>query len=371
MPVKICHFTSVHSWNDIRIFQKMCTSLAGNPDFQVTLIAPDAPDQVVNGVHVIGVKKEKSSRAYRFLNLRKKIYEKALEQEADIYHFHDPELIPYGVKLQKKGKKVVFDSHEDVPNDILDKEWIKPSVVRQLISGVYNKYEKRATRRLSGVISVLDQITHKFTGTELLTVHNYPRLEEFGGDVPSAHVLPDRFNVVYNGGLTRIRGIHQLVESMRHLDDSYRLVLMGGWESEAYEKECRKSAGWDKVVYLGHVPTKECFGLLKKCQLGVVLFKAVPNHLNSLPNKSFEFIAAGLPMLMSDFPFWQQEFGEYAHFVDPEQPEAVARRIGEIRTHYSEEMTKVQQLSGRILQEKNWESEARKLEDFYYQLLKS
>jgi glycosyltransferase involved in cell wall biosynthesis len=271
MAVKICHFTSVHSWNDIRIFQKMCTSLAENPDFQVSLIAPDAPDQIVNGVQVLGVPKEKSSRAYRFLTLRRKIFEKALAQDADIYHFHDPELIPYGVKLQRLGKHVVFDSHEDVPNDILDKEWIKPAVFRRIISGVYNRYEKKATRSLSGVISVLDQITHKFSAAKCMTIHNYPRVEEFGSDTPSKHVLPEKFNLVYNGGLTRIRGIHHLVESMQFLNDDFRLILMGGWESEAYANECSQSSGWDKVVYLGNVPTKECFGLLKKCQLGVVL----------------------------------------------------------------------------------------------------
>jgi glycosyltransferase involved in cell wall biosynthesis len=266
---------------------------------------------------------------------------------------------------------VVFDSHEDVPNDILDKDWIKPSFLRHLIARGYNTYEKSATRKLSGVISVLDQITHKFKDTELLTIHNYPRVEEFGSDVPSTHVLPESFKVVYNGGLTRIRGIHHLVDSLSFLNDEVRLILMGSWESETYAQRCMQSEGWGKVVYLGNVPTKECFGLLKKCQLGVVLFTAVPNHLNSLPNKSFEFIAAGLPMLMSDFPFWQQEFGEYAHFVNPEEPKQIAHAIEKIQAHYANEQAKVEQLAGDILARKNWNAEAKKLEQFYYHLLKS
>jgi glycosyltransferase involved in cell wall biosynthesis len=171
-----------------------------------------------------------------------------------------------------------------------------------------------------------------------------------------------------NGRLAKFRNI--LVAGIFENDD-FRLILMGGWENEAYANACSQSSGWSKVVYLGNVPTKECFGLLKKCQLGIVLFKAVPNHLNSLPNKSFEFIAAGLPMLMSDFPFWKQEFGNYAHFVNPEHPEEIARAIQQIHTRYSAELEKVRNVSGNILNQKNWNAEAKKLEQFYYQLLKS
>ena len=371
MKIKVCHFTSVHPWDDIRIYQKMCVSLAKNENFEVFLIAPNADEGKHNGVNVINVEKESDDRLYRFYKLRKKVYLKALALNADIYHFHDPELIPYGLKLQKKGKKVIFDSHEDVPNDILDKEWINPNLLRKLISSFYNLYEKNTTIKLSGVISVLDQITNKFKNKNLLTIHNYPKIEEFESNVESKISLPEKFNVVYNGGLTKIRGIDVMIDAMKYLDDEYRLILMGNWESAEYEKMCKSSEGWEKVIYLGNIPTKECFNLLQQCQLGIILFKAIPNHINSLPNKSFEFIAAKIPILMSDFDFWKDEFKQYANFTSPDKPDEVAENIKKIKSNYLKEIEKVNVHSPKILTEKNWKAEAEKLVKFYHKIYKS
>ena len=365
-PIKVCHFTSVHPWNDIRIFEKECVSLA-EAGFEVHLVAPNAAEGLHKNVHVHSVPNTETGRLYRIRTLTKHVYQKALSIDAEIYHFHDPELLPYGLKLQKKGKKVIFDSHEDVPLDILDKEWIKPGLLRRFISWVYNTYEKRITRRLSGVVSVLDYITEKFAPVRRVTIHNYPRLNDFksGPEIPVATVPPDIFTIVYNGGLSQIRNIDKMVAALQYLDMDYRLLLMGNWESTEYEAKCKSTPGWDKVTYLGNVPLKECFAQVKSAQLGVVLFSKIANHLNSLPNKSFEYIAAEIPMLMSDIPFWEKEFSRYAHFADPDVPQNIAEQIRQIKSNYALEKEKCIVESRRILNEKSWESEEKKLVSFY------
>ena len=75
----------------------------------------------------------------------KMVYLKAKALDCDVYHFHDPELLPYGIKLKKAGKKVIFDSHEDVSAQIKDKPWI-PKIIRGLVSSIYKAYETHCFR---------------------------------------------------------------------------------------------------------------------------------------------------------------------------------------------------------------------------------
>lgn len=364
--IKVCHFTSVHSWNDIRIFEKECVSLA-EAGFEVHLVAPNALEGIHKNVRVHTVDFRPKSRIDRMRRLASKVYQKALAVDADIYHFHDPELLPYGLKLQKKGKKTIYDSHEDVPLDILDKEWIQPGIVRKGLSYFYDRYEKRVAKQLSGVVSVLESITEKFAPVNRVTIHNFPRSEDFPPakqDETDTGTIPV-YKVVYNGGLTAVRGIDKMTAAFSHLDNRFRLVLMGNWESPEFEEKCKNTPGWEKVTYLGNLKLDACFAEVQSAHIGLVLFGKIPNHLNSLPNKSFEFIAARLPMLMSDIPFWQTEFGAYAHFADPENPKEIAAQIAKIAENYPAEKEKSIRESKKILQTKTWDNEKNKLVSFY------
>ena len=113
---KVCHMTSVHPPEDVRIFHKECVSLA-EAGYEVYLVERGESCEK-NGVHIIGLGDLPKNRLKRMTEGAKKVYEKALELDCDIYHFHDPELLPYGLKLKKKGKKVIFDSHENTLEQI-------------------------------------------------------------------------------------------------------------------------------------------------------------------------------------------------------------------------------------------------------------
>ena len=134
--MKVCHFTSAHDTTDVRIFLKECCSLqkAGHDVY----LAGRGESREASGIHVIGCGEPKG-RMDRFLFFSKKVYQKALELDCDIYHFHDPDLLRYIKKLKKKGKYVIFDNHEDVPAQILDKTW-RPGIFRSLVAKVYKKY---------------------------------------------------------------------------------------------------------------------------------------------------------------------------------------------------------------------------------------
>ena len=136
--VKVCHMTSAHSPEDVRIFVKECSSLA-EAGYDTYLIERGKSYEK-NGVHIVGVGDFYGSRLQRMITLAKLVYEAAVKVDADIYQIHDPELLPYALKLKKRGKKVIFDSHEYY-NDQLRKKPYLPGWASVIIASIYKVYE--------------------------------------------------------------------------------------------------------------------------------------------------------------------------------------------------------------------------------------
>ena len=130
---KVTHLSTVHSRYDTRIFIRMCSSLATHGHNVSLVVADNLGDEIKNGVSIIDVGAKSSGRFFRMTTSVKKVFEKAKELDSDIYHFHDPELIPTGLKLKNLGKKVIFDIHENTDLQILEKDWI-PLIFRKLTS---------------------------------------------------------------------------------------------------------------------------------------------------------------------------------------------------------------------------------------------
>ena len=138
--IKVCHVSSVHPRNDIRVFYKECISLAKYNDLEVCLVVADGKgDTIVENVNIYDVGSPKNRLVRIFLSTFL-VFMKSLKLKADIYHFHDPELIFYGYVLKILGKKVVFDIHEFSYIQIMHKAWL-PTCLRGPISFLYKKIE--------------------------------------------------------------------------------------------------------------------------------------------------------------------------------------------------------------------------------------
>ncbi len=323
--IKICHLTSAHVRKDVRIFQKECLSLA-DAGFDVSLIVADGlPDEVQDRVKIYGVAKE-DSRFLRFVKASRSVYRKALEVNADIYHFHDPELLPYGNKLKKLGYKVIFDSHEDLPRQILGKEYL-PRISRRIIANLLEKYEDYCCKRFDAIITATPYINERFlrVNERSININNYPLLDEFKEDESTGKKKGN--NVCYIGGITEIRGLTYVVSAMEN--SSAILQLAGGIDPKSYEMELQAQPGWKNVKYHGKVSRSDVKEILNKSIAGIVTFLPYPNHINAQPNKLFEYMSAGIPVIASNYPLWKGIIEKYNSgiCVNPENSDEIANAI--------------------------------------------
>lgn len=365
MPIKICHVTSAHKPFDPRIFLRECTSLAKRYD--VSLIVPNCEDCTKNGVKVFGVSIPEG-RFSRQLH-KKDLYKKMLEVDADFYQFHEAELIPLGLKMKKKGKKVVFDSHEDVPATILDMQYF-PIWFRKLASKVYSMYEKHALKKYDGVISVDPRIVDrlKVINPNSVMVTNFPIYEEF------QRQERDSRKVCFTGNVGHLWLPDKIIESLKDLD--VQLVL-AGFTTEDYLDGLKKIPSWNKVEYKGVVPHNEAQMIQSQCIAGFALLDyriIVGGKWGTLGNtKFFEYMMAGTPLIATDFILWKEIIDKYecGICVNPHNVEEITRAISYLQDH-PEEVKRMGENGRKAAREVfNWSTQEKVLFDFYSNILAS
>lgn len=366
--MKVVHLTSVHKRYDTRIFYKECLSLLKEHSKVYLVLNDGLGNEKRDEVEIIDIGFKEKNRFIRMTVNVFKICKESININADIYHFHDPELIPIGLLLKLKGKKVIYDVHEDVASQVLSKDWI-PKFSRKIISYVFNKFEKNASRFFDSIITVTSNINNLFLpyNKKSYVVNNYPILNTSNFDL-SYWEKKDK-NICYVGGITKIRGIKYLIESLEELD--VKLILAGEFSSDAFKKELTSLKGWGKVDYRGLVDRKGVYEILKSSMAGVVTFLPKPNHINAQPNKMFEYMLAGIPVIASNFSLWKEiiERNDCGICVDPKNPKEIALAIKYILAN--PEKVKTMGLNGRkAVEEKyNWGIEEKKLLEVYRNLL--
>ncbi|MDO5015169.1 MAG: glycosyltransferase family 4 protein [Clostridia bacterium] len=358
---KICHVTCVHNSLDIRIFIKECVSLA-KAGFDVYLVAPGKSFEK-DGVHVIGCGDAPTSRIKRATDFSKKIYEKAISLDADLYHFHDPELLRYAKKVSKLGKFSIFDSHEDIPAQILDKPWL-PKYISPLVSKLFKIYETYCVKNLTAVVTATEFIENKFKGRtqKTITIRNYPKIDDI---LFHENNFNQRSKIAcYAGGISKIRGEEVMNEAFKLIPD-YELFLAGTPENNTY-----KDKAPENVKYLGQLNREQINELYSKARVGLCILLPTKNYVNALPIKLFEYMAAGLPVIASDFPLWKEIIDENncGLVVDVEDREEISKKIKYLidNPEYACQLGR----NGRenVVKKYDWKVEAKRLVEFYKSL---
>ena len=364
--MKVAHLTSAHPRHDIRIFVKECTTLAA-AGHEVTLIVADGlGEEIRNGVRFHDVGPKTGGRFARMTGTTSRVYQAALALRPDIVHFHDPELIPAALRLKQAGIKVIYDVHEDMPRQILAKHWI-PGAIRPLVSGSFETVEDWAAKRFDAVVTSTPHIRNRFArlGGRVLDVCNFPILEELVRDTP----WDSRKNeVCYIGGISRIRGIEPIVAALP--DTATRLNLAGIWSETDLRAQLEVQPGWARVNDLGVLDRKGVAQVLAQSKIGLVTLFPTPNYVDALPIKLFEYMAAGMPVIASDFPVWREIVDDAGCgvLVDPQDPHAIAAAINSLMAD-EERMYQLGEAGKQaVLKKYSWAAEGRKLVDLYAQL---
>lgn len=362
--MKVCHITSVHKYNDIRISVKECKSLF-DAGFDVHIIAPNTNTSNFKGIKVHGLKNNYKSRLNRIRKSSKDIFLKAIEINADVYHFHDPELIYVGLKLLKKGKKVIYDIHEDVPRQIMTKHWI-PSYLRSIVSYLFERYENRAAKKFTAIVTATPFIKDRFysINKNTIDIKNYPILSELY--IPDVDYMKKENVIAYIGGISEKRGLFTMVQALDY-EKHTTLKLAGNIPNIDEENIVRSMKEWAKVEYFGYIDREGIKNILNKSRAGLVVLHPEKSYIDALPIKMFEYMAAGIPVIASDFPLWNEIIiqNSCGICVDPLDVTAVANAIQWVIDNPEE--AKLMGENGRksIEEKYNWENESKRLIELY------
>ncbi|MDA3909729.1 MAG: glycosyltransferase family 4 protein [Bacteroidales bacterium] len=363
--ISICHITTVHKRFDVRIFHKECTSLRKTWSSISIIVADGLGDETRNGITIYDIGKPKG-RKERFLNMTRLALKKAREIKADIYHLHDPELLRIANKLRASGVKIIFDAHEDLPRQIASKPYI-PRLLRKPIALIVEWYENKITNKIEGIITATPFIKARFIkiNKNTIDINNFPLENEIILNNKSAK---KENKVCYIGGITKIRGIAQIIEAIGKTN--LKLDLAGDLDSK-FKSELKTLKGWQQTNYLGFIDRDTSLKVKSSSIAGIVSFLPVPNHINAQPNKIFEYMASGIPVIGSNFPLWKLiiEDNQCGICVNPENPEEIAAAINTLvdNPRLAKEMG---ENGKRLVNEKyNWHVEEEKLFQFYKKLI--
>lgn len=358
--MKICHITTVHPKNDNRIFYKECISLKNN-GHDVTLIVAGEIDHEVDGVNIIGLKKHPSRLKGFFKTSIFEVLKTAKKINADIYHFHDPELIFMGLILKIKGNRVIYDIHENNSAAIMSKPYLKSKFIKTLISKCFNLFEKTVIIFFDAIVTARPDITEKFKHKKIITLRNFPiSYRNINGDIKIKS--NEKKSVIYVGVMTDSRGIVTLIDAFNEMPE-YELWLLGIVRGDFLKKMIEDSQ--ENVKYLGIVESFEVFQYIEKADVGIITFLPVPNHIRTLATKPFEYMACGKPIIMSNFSYWKETFGDSSLYVDPNSKEEIIDAT-KLLMNDNELFDKMAKKNRRLSKEKyNWDSESMKLLDLY------
>lgn len=365
---RVCHITSVHSQEDVRIFHKECVSLARN-GYDVYLVQRGKSYEK-NGVHIVGFGEVTGGRLKRITEMAHRAYKTALSLDADIYQLHDPELLPYALKLKRNGKKVIFDSHENTVDSILEKTWI-PKPFRKMIYCSYKRYQIYVCQRLTAIITVTPDMTNFFCTINPTTVQvaNFPIIDRQSGQ-------PDfqSNTLVFAGGINQSWNHHVIIKALEYVPNChYRLC---GYAADKYIQELQQLPAWKRTHYLGKIPHEEADKFLASGCVGMALASYLYGNYwktGTLGNtKVFEEMMVGLPVICTNFNLWR-EFVDRYHCgicVEPDDPKAIAAAIQYLLDNPEEARRMGENGRRAVLEEFNWGVEEKKLLALYEDILK-
>ncbi len=370
------------TWNNIRILRPPKDSIHRNA-LREKVIGASAPYN--NSLKSRIIKLLRRNRFRRFLTDLKRdipweyrLYRAALSTGADIFHANDLDTLFICAKAAGKlGAKLVYDSHE---------LWLESSRYFIATSALnrfrYRITEKKLIPKTDAVIAVTpsrgEVMKKKYQSiSKLVIIENSTDPIRI---LPESSYLRNRLDIptdipviLYQGVICPERGLDKLLEAASILrNENIAIVIIGhdAWQGTLHRMRIEMNLK-DNVFLLPAVPSETLPEITVSADAGLILFEnTCLNHYYSLPNKLYEYMMAGLPVIASDFPEMARIINKHncGILVDSSNAEAIADGI-RILTRSPDEMRQMG-IRGRkaSLDKYNWPVEEKKLINLYMEL---
>ena len=365
-PKKIVMIANAgHRATDSRIFQKEARSLA-QAGFDVTLVVPHDKDEDREGVKILSVPRH--PRGWKKLVTSPwLLYKRALKlPKESIFHLHDSELLWIGVLMKLRGRRLIYDAHEDTPQQITYQHWI-PRFFRKPYAWFYYLLEKLCGRWFEHIIVAEPVIAKYFPPSKTTLIRNFPIVSQF--PEPTVDYQQRSKNVIYVGLLSHPRGAVEMAEAAKiaKASEHFKMIFAGDFSPPSLRDQIVNNY---PVEYIQWMEFPKLIHLMMDSRVGMIIPHPIERYNTNYPIKLFEYMAASMPVIAS-------KFGESARFiqeaqsgvvVDPLNPKEVAGAIHWLLGH-SPEAAEMGRRGRQFVKEKwNWETEARKLVELYKEL---
>jgi glycosyltransferase involved in cell wall biosynthesis len=335
---------------------------------EVYLIANDGnPSEVKEGITIISAGRKVGSRLRRILLSGRRMLNTAIELDADIYMIHDPEMIPTGLRLIRRGKKVLYDAHENFPKQLLEKEWI-PNPLRRPLSYFAELYFRMTMPKFDYITTVTPDIYDVLIkyNQRVEVLCNFPIIEVNEKKATQSDFMQRKNVLCYAGTVYPYSSQESILDAIEDMEGVEYFMI--GTIDPSYKSALGSRKGWKKVTFVDRVDRAELLKYYQSATLGLVILDYMPNlgkKRGSLGNnKIFEYMSAGLPIICTDFELWSEIVDTYkcGICVNPRSPseikDAIRTLVGDRKLAY--EMGR----NGRraVEQEFNWDTQKRKFE---------
>jgi len=373
---KVCILSTAHEVTDARIFYKEAKLLA-KAGYDVSIVIPHDKDEVLDGIKVFAINRA-NNRFIRMSCVTINVFFRGLEQHAEIYHIHDPDLLFVTLILKMlTGAKIIYDVHEDYPKSLLSREYM-PKFIRSWFSVIFNWIEKNVARYYDCIFAATVSIANNFKSKNVVLLPNFPDIDRFSAVAKETRDILNinkNYTLIYCGGLTRIRGIREIISSLGFINSAYavKLKLAGRFDDPKFEREIKSLEEWKMVDYLGYISKEEVIKNFYEADCGLVCLWPEPNHVSSLGDKLLEYMLVGLPVIASNFPLWKSIINDAncGICVNPLCPEEIAKAIVYLIEHSAEAEKMGQNGRKAVLEKYNWKKEYIKLLNVYKNLITS
>lgn len=380
--MKIIHLACVHKSNDTRILVKECYSLA-RAGYDVTYYTSidsaidDEDNKLVNiKFHTLDMRGVALNRQViqsiiaRGKN-KKKLIKIIAKEKPDVLHIHEMELMYVIGIIRKKFPQmlVLYDVHED------NAEQYAPELVKIfgrklgfLLKKIIDRFDMYYVRKADGVITVTPYLLNKLSNynKNIVEIRNMPSdIDEGESNMSGREAI-----VCYCGGLTEERGISTLCMIAA---DIHGQVLTAGPISDNYFNllNTKYRDVWEKKVrYLGYLDREKVNELYSHAVVGMCTLRYNKNIYNAFPIKLFEYMAAGIPVICSNFPLWDKIVGEEkcGIVVDPEDGREILQAINLLLDNRALAQQMAENGKKAVKSKYNWKIEEEKLLKFYHKL---